>query len=91
MGTSSYSDELKRDAVQQVRVRGYPVCEVSQRLGVISRSLYTSSEKGRIGGVVPFLFEPDFFLFLGDSRREFPTVALPTRARIFGMHQFHGH
>jgi transposase len=34
MGTSNYSDEFKRDAVQQIRVRGYPVREVSQRLGV---------------------------------------------------------
>ena len=25
MGTSNYSDEFKRDAVQQIRVRGYPV------------------------------------------------------------------
>ncbi len=34
MGTSSYSDEFKRDAVQQIRVRGYSVREVSRRLGV---------------------------------------------------------
>ena len=40
MGTSNYSDEFKRDAVQQVRVRGYAVREVSQRLGVSSHSLY---------------------------------------------------
>ena len=40
MGTSSYSDEFKRDAVQQVTVRGYPVREVSLRLGVSSHSLY---------------------------------------------------
>ena len=40
MGTSNYSDEFKRDAVQQIRVRGYPVQEVSQRLGVSSHSLY---------------------------------------------------
>lgn len=40
MGTSNYSDEFKRDAVQQIRVRGYPVREVSQRLGVSSHSLY---------------------------------------------------
>lgn len=40
MGTSNYSDEFKRDAVQQIAVRGYPVREVSQRLGVISHSLY---------------------------------------------------
>jgi transposase len=40
MGTSNYSDEFKRDAVQQIRVRGYPVQEVSRRLGVSSHSLY---------------------------------------------------
>jgi len=40
MVTSNYSDEFKRDAVQQIRVRGYPVQEVSKRLGVSSHSLY---------------------------------------------------
>ena len=38
MGTSNYSDEFKRDAVQQITVRGYPVWEVSRRLGVSSHS-----------------------------------------------------
>lgn len=40
MGASNYSDEFKRDAVQQIRVRGYPVREGSRRLGVSSHSLY---------------------------------------------------
>jgi transposase len=40
MGTGNCSDEVKRDAVQRIRVRGYPVREVSQRLGVGSHSLY---------------------------------------------------
>jgi transposase len=40
MGTSNYSDEFKRDAVQQITVRGFPVREVSRRLGVSSYSLY---------------------------------------------------
>ena len=40
MGTNNYSDEFQRDAVQQISVRGYPVREVSQRLGVSSHSLY---------------------------------------------------
>ena len=40
MGTSNYSDEFKRDAVHQITVRGYPVREVSQRLGVSTHSLY---------------------------------------------------
>lgn len=38
MGTSNYSDDFKRDAVHQVR--GYPVREVSRRLGVSTHSLY---------------------------------------------------
>ena len=40
MGTSNYSDEFKRDAVHQIKVRGYPVREVSQGLGVSTYSLY---------------------------------------------------
>ncbi len=40
MGTNSYSDEFKRDAVHQITVRGYPVREVSWRLGVSIHSLY---------------------------------------------------
>jgi len=40
MGTSNYSDEFKRDAVHQITVRGYPVREVSRRLGVSAHSLY---------------------------------------------------
>ena len=40
MGTSNCSDEFKRDAVRQIRGRGYPVREVSLRLGVSSHSLY---------------------------------------------------
>ena len=40
MGTSNYSDEFKRDAVHQITVRGYPVREVSRRLGVGTYSLY---------------------------------------------------
>jgi transposase len=40
MGTTNYSDELKRGAVQQIRLRGYPVREVSRRMGVSWHSLY---------------------------------------------------
>lgn len=40
MGTSNYSDDFKRDAVHQITVRGYPVLEVSRRLGVSTHSLY---------------------------------------------------
>jgi len=32
MGKPNFSDDFKRDAVHQVTVRGYPVCEVSERL-----------------------------------------------------------
>lgn len=34
MGNARFSDDFKRDAVHQVTVRGYPVSEVSKRLGV---------------------------------------------------------
>ena len=35
MGKPNFSDEFKRDAAAQITERGYPVAEVSQRLGVI--------------------------------------------------------
>jgi transposase len=40
MGRGNYSDEFKLAAVQQIRVRGYLVREVSRRLGVNLHSLY---------------------------------------------------
>ncbi len=40
MGSSNYSDEFRRDAVSQITVRGYPVREMSRRLGVSTHSLY---------------------------------------------------
>jgi len=40
MGKSNFSDDFKRDAVAQITERGYPVAEVSQRLGVSTHSLY---------------------------------------------------
>lgn len=40
MGTSNYSDDFKRDAVHQITVRGYPVCEISRGLGVSPHSRY---------------------------------------------------
>ena len=40
MSKSKFSDDFKRDAVHQITVRGYPVSEVSQRLGVSTHSLY---------------------------------------------------
>ncbi len=41
MGKPNFSDEFKRDAVAQITEHGYPVPEVSQRLGVSQHSLYT--------------------------------------------------
>lgn len=40
MGTRSFSDDFKRDAVAQITERGYPLAEVSRRLGVSQHSLY---------------------------------------------------
>ncbi len=33
MGTRNFSDDFKRDAVAQITERGYPVSDVSKRLG----------------------------------------------------------
>jgi transposase len=40
MGKPNFSEAFKRDAVAQITERGYPVAEVSQRLGVSAHSLY---------------------------------------------------
>jgi len=40
MGRTKFSDDFKRDAVPQIVERGYPVAEVSRRLGVSPHSLY---------------------------------------------------
>ena len=40
MGKGNFSDDFKRDAVLQITERGYPVAEVSKRLGVSPHSLY---------------------------------------------------
>ena len=45
MGKSNFTDEFKRDAVRQITERGYPVSEVSQRLGVSAHSLYEWRKK----------------------------------------------
>ena len=34
MSKPNFSDDFKRDAVRQITERGYPVREVSERLGV---------------------------------------------------------
>lgn len=43
MSRVNFSDDFKRDAVSQITERGYPVAEVSQRLGVSTHSLYAST------------------------------------------------
>jgi transposase len=45
MGKANFSEEFKRDAVAQITERGYPVAEVSQRLGVSQHSLYEWKKK----------------------------------------------
>lgn len=45
MSKSNFSEEFKRDAVRQITERGYPVSEVSQRLGVGQHSLYEWKKK----------------------------------------------
>jgi transposase len=45
MGKAKFSDDFKRDAVHQITERGYPVSEVSQRLGVSQHSLYAWKKK----------------------------------------------
>ncbi len=45
MGKGNFSDDFKRDAVYQITERGYPVSEVSQRLGVSPYSLYAWKKK----------------------------------------------
>ena len=45
MGKTTFSDDFKRDAVHQITERGYPVAEVSKRLGVSPHSLYAWKKK----------------------------------------------
>ena len=45
MGKANFTEDFKRDAVLQVTERGYPVAEVSQRLGVSQHSLYEWKRK----------------------------------------------
>lgn len=45
MRSGNFSDEFKRDAVAQITERGYPVAEVSKRLGVSQHSLYAWRRK----------------------------------------------
>ncbi len=45
MSKVNFSDEFKQDAVRQITERGYPVSEVSKRLGVSPHSLYAWKKK----------------------------------------------
>lgn len=45
MGKGNFSDDFKRDAVAQITERGYPVSEISERLGVSPHSLYAWKKK----------------------------------------------
>jgi transposase len=45
MSKANFSDDFKRDAVHQITDRGYPVAEVSKRLGVSPHSLYAWKKK----------------------------------------------
>ena len=45
MSSSKFSEEFKQDAVAQITERGYPVREVSERLGVSAYSLYAWKKK----------------------------------------------
>ena len=45
MGTGNFTDEFKRDAFAQITERGYPIKEVSERLGVSLHSLHARKRK----------------------------------------------
>ncbi len=45
MSKIHFSEDFKRDAVSQITERGYPVAEVSRRLGVSQHSLYAWKKK----------------------------------------------
>ncbi len=45
MSKSNFTEEFKSDAVRQMTGRGYPVAEVSLRLGVSQHSLYEWNKK----------------------------------------------
>lgn len=45
MGRGNFTDNFKRDAVAHIMERGYPIQEVSERLGVSLHSLYAWKRK----------------------------------------------
>lgn len=42
MGKANFSDDFKRDAVRQITERGYPVKEVSERLGGLEEDVFST-------------------------------------------------
>jgi transposase len=47
MSNKRYTEEFKAEALKQILERGYPVQEVSDRLGVSSHTLYKWLKKAR--------------------------------------------
>ena len=47
MSSKRYTEEFKVEALKQILERGYPVREVSERLGVTSHTLYAWLKKVR--------------------------------------------
>ena len=47
MSNRKYTEEFKAEAIKQVTERGYKVREVSERLGISSKSLYLWLRLGR--------------------------------------------
>lgn len=47
MSSKRYTEEFKAEALKQILERGYPVQEVSERLGVSCHSLYAWLKKAR--------------------------------------------
>ena len=72
MGSPKYSEEFKRDAVHQIVVRGYPVQEVSKRLGVSKHSLYAWLKLFPIDGAKPR--DPDQSAEIARLKRELARV-----------------
>lgn len=70
MGTATFSDDFKRDAVAQITERGYPVSEVSERLGVSKHSLYAWKRKFAKTASGEAEKDAEIFDVLGLSARE---------------------
>ena len=77
MSKSKFSDDFNGDAVHQITVRGYPVSEISKRLGVSTHSLYLwvkkfskASDPIQCRPIKDILKTPGFYfcLFLSDEK-----------------------